>query len=316
MTVYINDIISFLPNAPVKNDQIEDVLGRINNLPSRTKRIVLRNNRIEQRHYAIDPETREPTHTNAQLAAEAIRKLKPYDGFTLDGVGCLCCGTTCADVLFPGHALMVMGELQMPPCEAVTTHGICICGMTALKHAYLQVAAGEVSEVVASASELSSSFMRAVFFIALANPRTDLDHRPVQAFDADFLRWMLSDGAGAMLLSNQANRNGKPTLRIDWIDQVAYAGQLETCMYSGGEKTLQGEIIGWRRIKASQAGNEDFLFSVRQDIKLLDKHIVPTMGRGHRSCRSPPRGAEDCEHASEIERRFRVRRSSRSPTHR
>ena len=124
MTVYINDISAFLPNEPVDNDHIEEVLGHINNLPSRTKRLVLRNNRIEQRYYAIDPATRRSTHTNAQLAAQAIRGLKPYAGFDLADVDCLCCATTCADLLFPGHALMVMGELKMPPCEAVTTHGI------------------------------------------------------------------------------------------------------------------------------------------------------------------------------------------------
>jgi 3-oxoacyl-[acyl-carrier-protein] synthase-3 len=279
MTVYINDISAFLPNAPVGNDQIEAVLGHVNNLPSRTKRIVLRNNRIEQRHYAIDLQTRQPTHTNAQLAAAAIRRLKPYDGFTLDNVGCLSCGTTCADVLFPGHALMVMGELKMPPCEVVTTHGICISGMTALKHAYLQVAASEVPQAIASASELASSFMRAEFFEAQASPEADLERRPIQAFDADFLRWMLSDGAGAMLLSDQPGGRDGRSLRIDWIDQIAYAGELETCMYAGGEKTSQGEIVGWRQLKTNGSSNENLLFSVRQDIKLLDKHIVPTMGR-------------------------------------
>ena len=140
MNVYINDITAFLPHAPVNNDQIEDVLGRINDIPSRTKRIMLRNNKIETRHYAIDRATGKLTHTNAQLAAEAVRKLNPYENFSLDDIECLSCGTTTPDLLFPGHALMVLGELGLPPCDAVTTSGICICGMTALKYAYMNVA--------------------------------------------------------------------------------------------------------------------------------------------------------------------------------
>ena len=55
MDIYINDLASFLPNAPVDNDHIEELLGRIGGIPSRTKRRILNNNRIERRYYAIDP---------------------------------------------------------------------------------------------------------------------------------------------------------------------------------------------------------------------------------------------------------------------
>ena len=35
MTVYMNDISAFLPNDPVDNDHIQDVIGRIHDLPSK-----------------------------------------------------------------------------------------------------------------------------------------------------------------------------------------------------------------------------------------------------------------------------------------
>lgn len=73
--VYINGTSVFLPNAPVGNDDIENVLGMVGGKPSRARRIVLRNNGIQARHYAIHPLTGEVTHTNAQLTAEAIRGL-------------------------------------------------------------------------------------------------------------------------------------------------------------------------------------------------------------------------------------------------
>jgi 3-oxoacyl-[acyl-carrier-protein] synthase-3 len=44
MPVYITDVAIFLPNAPVNNEQMEDILGKINQLPSRTRRMILRNN--------------------------------------------------------------------------------------------------------------------------------------------------------------------------------------------------------------------------------------------------------------------------------
>jgi len=220
MNVYINDIAAFLPHDPVNNDQIEDVLGRINDIPSRTKRIMLRNNKIETRHYAIDRTTGKLTHTNAQLAAEAVRKLNPYENFSLDDIECLSCGTTTPDLLFPGHALMVLGELRLPPCDAVTTSGICICGMTALKYAYMNVATGSTKNAVAVGSDLASSYSRANFFTPDVAPDADLEKKPVGAFDAEFLRWMLSDGAGAVFLSGEKNKD-RISLKIDWIENIS-----------------------------------------------------------------------------------------------
>lgn len=275
MDVYVNDVAMFLPNNPVNNEEIENVLGKINNIRSRVKRIVLKNNKIETRYYAIDPATGRLTHSNAQLAAEAIRRLKPYAGFSLNDIECLSCGTTCGDLLFPGHALMVLGELGIPECEAVTTHGICICGMTAFKYAYMNVAAGMSRNAVAAASEAASSFMRARFFNAQQDLDTDLERKPMLAFNADFLRWMLSDGAGAAFLSNQPNTDGI-SLRVDWIENISYAGQLETCQYGGGVKNPDGSMVGWRDTESIDPKLKKHLFAVKQDIKLLDKMIVKT----------------------------------------
>jgi 3-oxoacyl-[acyl-carrier-protein] synthase-3 len=90
--VYITDIASFLPNAPVGNDEIENVLGRVNGRPSRSRKIVLRNNGILTRHYAIDPVTGRHTHTNAEMAAESVRALVKKGDFDLNLLECLCAG--------------------------------------------------------------------------------------------------------------------------------------------------------------------------------------------------------------------------------
>jgi 3-oxoacyl-[acyl-carrier-protein] synthase-3 len=71
--VYITKASSFLPNAPVANDDMERILGQVGRRPSRARKIVLRSNKITSRYYAIDPDTLQPTHTNAQLSAEAVR---------------------------------------------------------------------------------------------------------------------------------------------------------------------------------------------------------------------------------------------------
>jgi len=276
MDVFINDIAAFLPNEPVGNEEMERVLGVINMLPSRSRRIILRNNKITTRYYALDPHSGELTHTNAQLTAEAIRRLRPYAGFSPADIEFLGCGTSQADQLMPGHGLMVHGELGGAPCEVVSTSGICIAGVTALKAAYMSVAQGLSANAVATGSELSSSFMRASFCGSVSPEKAAaLEKTPVLSFEADFLRWMLSDGAGAMFLSPHPRSEGL-SLRIDWIDMLSFAHAMEPCMYAGARKQEDGSLKGWRAYDNLHAAVDDGIFMVHQDVKLLNDEIIPT----------------------------------------
>ena len=71
--VYITNTSSFFPNNPVSNDEMEEYLGYINDAPSRSKAIVLRNNGIKNRFYALTKEG-VATHTNAEMTALAVKK--------------------------------------------------------------------------------------------------------------------------------------------------------------------------------------------------------------------------------------------------
>lgn len=270
--VYITNIASFLPNAPVDNDNMERILGQVGQRPSRARRMVLRSNGIQQRHYAIDPETLEPNYSNAQLTAEAIRKLE-NDAFRLTDLACLSCGTSIADQLMPNHAVMVQGELGLPPCEVVATSGVCLAGMTALKYAYYSVLSGEHSNAVATGSELSSAMMKAQNFTAETEAQLEkLGTQPELAFEKDFLRWMLSDGAGAVLLENKAAA-GRLSLRIDWLHVYSYAGEMETCMYAGAVKNTDGSLRGWQSFSPRER-DEHSVMAVKQDVKLLNENVL------------------------------------------
>lgn len=272
MTVYINDISAFLPNDPVDNDHMQDIIGRIHNLPSRIKNRVLDNNKIEKRYYAIDPATGRLTHTNAQLTAEAVRRLKPYEGYTINDIECLCCGTTTPDLIAPGHGLMVHGELASPPCEVISTAGICLCGIAALKYAFMNVALGFSDNAIATGSELASSLIRSKFFEHLQGDR-DVKRNPILAFESEFLRWMLSDAAGAVFLSSKKNPD-RLSLKVDWIDHVSYAGQYEVCMYMGAVKQDDGSVTGWRQLDCPKEALDNNYFALKQDTGILNEEIV------------------------------------------
>lgn len=270
--VYINKVSAFLPNPPVSNDDMERVLGQIGSKPSRARKLILRSNKIVQRHYAVDPDTLQVNYSNAQLAAESI-KLLHDDEHDVNSISLLACSTTMADQLMPNHAVMVQGELKNAPAEVISTAGVCVCGVTALKYAYLGVKSGEHRDAIACASETSSAIMRADRFLKEDDARVEaLKQQPEIAFEKDFLRWMLSDGAGACWLSDTANTSG-PSLRIDWIDILSYANEMDACMYAGAVKNEDGSLTGWKDLAQSDASHESPM-TVTQDVKQLNEHVL------------------------------------------
>ncbi|MGL4317763.1 MAG: beta-ketoacyl-ACP synthase III [Pseudomonas sp.] len=269
--VFINRISAYLPFEPVDNEQMEERLGLVGGRPSRARKLVLRRNGIQQRHYVIDPLSGEPAMNNAQISAAAVRGLAGA-GFDLGELDCLVASTSSPDQVMPGHAVMVHGELGNPPCEVATTAGICLCGMTALKYAWMSVASGESRNAVACGSEVASTLMQARNFNAEYESRVDeLESHPEIAFEKDFLRWMLSDGAGAVWLQGQPNARGL-SLRIDWIDVLSFADQMPPCMYAGADMQ-DGQLVGWSRYDADERGRRSVM-AIKQDVKLLNENIV------------------------------------------
>lgn len=269
--VYIKAVSKFLPNKAVTNDQMEHVLGFVNGKPSRARSIVLRNNRIIQRFYAID-ENGNPTHNNSDLTVEAIRRLLEQTGTSETEIEVLSCGTSSPDQLLPSHASMVHGLWQNKPMEVNSATGICTSGMNALKFAFMTIASGSAKIAVSTGSERVSSWLRADKYNNEADKLIQLEQNPVIAFDKDFLRWMLSDGAGAMLLSNEPNPESI-SLKINWIKGISYANELETCMYAGATKDGNGNLISWSDTEPEKWLTES-VFAIKQDIKLLDAHII------------------------------------------
>jgi len=265
--VFLTRTAAFLPLEPVGNDEMETVLGMVGGRPSRARRIVLRNNGIQSRHYVLDPATGEPVMTNAELAARAVRALGD-----IGPVDCLATATSRPDQLMPAHGVMVHGALGWPRLEVVSLAGICLAGAAAFKFAWLAVRAGDAQRAVAVASEIASLALRARNFDAEVEHKVnELDERPEIAFEKDFLRWMLSDGAGAVLLENKPS--GPLSLKVLWIELSSAAHELPTCMYSGAEKNADDSLTGWQLFSTEECATHS-VFTVKQDVKLLNEHVV------------------------------------------
>ena len=269
--VFITKASTYLPNEPVSNDEMETYLGYINDKPSKAKALILRNNKIKTRYYALDKNGK-PTHTNAQITAKAIEGLFD-ENFKKEDMELLSCGTTSADQIQPSHASMVHGELNIgKSVEINTSTGLCNSGMNALNYGFLNIKAGIKDNAVCVGSERMSAWMTADKFNHEAENLKLLEERPIVAFKREFLRWMLSDGAGAFLLENKPREN-ETSLKIEWIDFYSYAHEIEACMYSGCEKQEDGSLKSWAEYPAEEWLNQS-IFALKQDTKLLDQYIL------------------------------------------
>ena len=277
MPVYITNTSKFLPNEPVPNDDMELYLGYINDKPSKSKSIVLRNNGITNRYYALTKGGK-PTHTNAEMTALAVKELFKNEPEKIKNIELLSCGTSSPDQMMPSHGVMTHGWLpEMGPTEVVSPSGVCCAGMHSLKFAYLAIKAGEISSAIATGSERFSGLLVSDVFEEEAQKLKELTDNPFIAFQKDFLRWMLSDGASAFQLSDKPNEEGL-SLEINWIEGVSFANEMETCMYMGGDKQPDGTLKGFMDYTPEEIMNKS-IFSVKQDINLLSDNIVPLGGK-------------------------------------
>ena len=258
--VYLESAGYFMPGEPVSNEDMDRYIAPLNRMSGRIKSRILAENGIKQRHYAIDPEGA-TVFTNAQLAANAIRDCLRRHDSDLSAVSLLASGSSGGDALMPGFANMIQGELAAHPMETLSVHGICAAGVSAIQTAAQGVELGGHASALAVASELPSRLFKRSRFAARGY---DAD------FDAHFLRWMLSDGAGAVLLGN----GGRPLpgasqgvrLRLKWVHQRSFSGDYPVCMQLGlSADRARGHLDypSWNEAEADGA------LSLRQDIRLL-----------------------------------------------
>lgn len=266
--VFITKTSSYFPNEPVGNDEMEDFLGMIGGKPSRVRSIILRQNGIKCRYYALD-KNQHITHTSAQLAALSIKKMLTPD--ELGKVQVLSCGTASPDQFLPSHASMVHGETFDHPLEIFSFSGVCLTSINALKTAYMSILSGNSQNAVCSTSELISPILFSRQFEEEYNAKALIEKNPIIAFEKDFLRFMLSDGAACCFLKNTPN-NGV-NLRIDWIETISYADNKPTCMYMGGDLNEQGDLVGWKHYSEEERLTNS-IWSVKQNVKLLNEYAI------------------------------------------
>lgn len=254
--VYIAATARHLPGPAIGNTDMDDFVAPLNRISARIKKRILDENGIQTRHYGIaaDGTTLESPEF---MAAAAIRQCLRDAGCALDEVGMLATGSCAGNALLPGFANMLLGELAGPPMQTLTSQGICASGVAAWEAAAAAIELGQHRHALVAAAEMPSRLFKRSRY---AGCGYDAD------FDAHFLRWMLSDGAGALLLTSTPHSDSRVRLRLRLIHQRAFSGDYPVCMQLGLSADRSHSHLDYPRWQdAENAG----ALLLRQDIRLL-----------------------------------------------
>ena len=271
--VFLTAAGAFLPGPPIPNSEMLDYIGEIDARSTKLGRLVLRQNRIRTRHYAITPAGK-VAHSNAAMAAAAVRNAVDHSELSLSDLDFL--GTaTQGDLLVPGHASAVHAELSLPPLEIASFQSVCASSLMAAKTAYLHVKGGDKQAAAVVGSEFSSRWFQPGFYREVASFLGSDETRMA----GEFLRWTLSDGAGALLFEPRPNERSA-SFKIEWIDLVSLADRFDPCMYAGITPENRADLDrAWSHYASPAAAADSGAIMLLQDFALLKEIIRAWVGR-------------------------------------
>jgi 3-oxoacyl-[acyl-carrier-protein] synthase-3 len=170
---------------------------------------VLKMNGIERRYYAQD-ERQKATHDVYQLGALAAERcLTEMD----EPISYLGVGTTYAPLAAPGCASLIHDRLSESshlnrPVEISSHAGICSSASTAMVAAVRAINSGHHDSALCIGAEHASEVLKSTVIQPVDDRTEHVNLRNSRWFMSVFLRFMLSDGAGALVLQNNPLRNG------------------------------------------------------------------------------------------------------------
>ena len=245
--VYIAGIGSYSPGEPIPFSQIDGVLGEITEAPPKLLRWIDRMRPIMQEmlgveycHYALDPQTHQPTDDNVTMSVKSARKALAMAGLTPADMDLLVYAGVVPEYACPPTTTLIQEELQIPECAEYAIHSNCTSIYKALQLATDQLALGRYKQALIMTSQLSSPFLIAEHF----NQRV-LEKSQV------LLRWFLSDGAGALVVTSDPNV-GQKRLRVveTYIESLGLGLGPDMYCRVGGHRVhpLESYEKGWHHL--------------------------------------------------------------------
>jgi len=214
---------SFLPGKPLTIDEVDCFLGPLTGAPVKIQKWlermkVLMKELLEVEHYyfAIDPVTRAFTEDNITMSVKAAKlalsqaNLKPAD------IDLIVYGSAHQDQM-PTASVRIQEALGIEKCGELSIHANCTSAYKALLTAYDMLRLGRYKKALVVSSGISSSELRAEYY-----------NQPLIKKEEAFLRYFLSDGAGAVIL--EATTENKTGLYLQCANMESVGGNKPAAM--------------------------------------------------------------------------------------
>jgi 3-oxoacyl-[acyl-carrier-protein] synthase III len=214
---------SFLPGSPISIDHVDYFLGELTGAPKkiqdwlkRMKLLMKEMLEVENYYFAIDPVTREFTEDNISMSVKAAEKALTMAKIPAEEIEFISYGSAHQDQM-PTASVRIQEALGIDKCAEISVHANCTSAYKALLIAYDFVKSGRYKNALVISSSMSSSELRAEYY-----------NQPLVKKEELFLRYFLSDGAGAIVL--QADNNGKDGLYVENVYMESVGGMKPSAM--------------------------------------------------------------------------------------
>lgn len=195
---------SYLPGKAIPLDEVDHYLGKLTEAPEklqkwlqRMKELMKEMLEVEYYHYAIEPKTREFTDDNITMSVKAAQKALSAAGLKATDIDLIVYGSAHQDQM-PTASVRIQEALGIEQCGEISIHANCTSAYKALLIASDFIKSGRYTNALVISSSMSSSELRAEYYNQAIVKKEEL-----------FLRYFLSDGAGALVLqASDKKENG------------------------------------------------------------------------------------------------------------
>jgi 3-oxoacyl-[acyl-carrier-protein] synthase-3 len=235
---------------------------------------------VKRRYYALDPATRRQTETNASMAEKAVRAALDAAGVPPDSVDLLVFAGPMSDYACPPTSALLQGRLGIRRCTEIEVHSNCTGTPKALQIALDALRVGRHRRAAVAYAQLSSAFLRSEYF----NP----EHVGLENLA---LRWIMSDGAGAVVLDASDEESSASGLRLVETHVESTGGADEPGMtgFEQGAFGYANEVngLGWfPTLHAS--GRHHIAQDIGAVARLAPRHLVDGLASMLRASGVPP----------------------------
>lgn len=192
---------SYLPGKPITIDEVEHYLGELSEAPRKIQKWLLRMKdlmkemlEVEFYHYAIDPETGEFTEDNITMSVKAAKRALNKAGLKPEDIDLIVYGSAHQHQM-PTTSVRIQEALGIEQCGEMSIHANCTSAYKALLVASDFIRSGRYKNALVLSSSMSSSELRADYYNQQLVKKEEL-----------FLRYFLSDGAGALVLQAEESK--------------------------------------------------------------------------------------------------------------